>query len=47
MPKDSQVDKKEVREAKSHGNTPLTRESANNSNKTIKKQSTDRRLQGQ
>lgn len=47
MPKDSQIDKKEVRLAKSNGDTPLTRESAKNSNKTTKKQSTDRRLQGQ
>lgn len=42
MTKDSQVDPKEVRIEKSRGDTPLTRESAKNSNKTIKKQSADR-----
>lgn len=42
MPKDSQVDPKEVRLQKSNGNTPLTRESAKNSNRTTKKQSADR-----
>jgi hypothetical protein len=42
MPKDSQVDPKEVRLRKSNGNTPLTRESAKNSNSTIKKQSANR-----
>jgi hypothetical protein len=42
MAKDSQVDPKEVRLAKSKGDTPLTRESAKNSNRTIKKGSADR-----
>jgi hypothetical protein len=42
MTKDSQIDPKEVRLRKSNGNTPITRESAKNSNKTIKKQSAKR-----
>jgi hypothetical protein len=42
MPKDSQVDPKDVRLRKSNGNTPLTRESVKNSNRTSKKQSADR-----
>ncbi|MFA9397279.1 MAG: hypothetical protein ACERKV_03320 [Clostridiaceae bacterium] len=39
MAKDSQIDKKEVRERKSNNDTPLTRESAKNSNRTNKKKS--------
>ncbi len=42
MAKDSQVDPKEVRLEKSKGGTPLTRESAKNSNRTQKKQSAER-----
>lgn len=42
MTKDSQIDPKEVRLRKSDGNTPLTRESAKNSNRTAKKQSAKR-----
>jgi hypothetical protein len=42
MPKDSQIDPKEVRLEKSNGGTPLTRESAKNSNRTTKKQSASR-----
>lgn len=38
MPKDSQVDKKEVRKAKSKGQTPLTRENQNQ-NRNAKKHS--------
>ena len=38
MPKDSQIDKKEVREAKANGQTPLTRENQNQ-NRNSKKQS--------
>lgn len=40
MPKDSQVDKKEIREAKANFDTPVTRESAKNKSRTAKKQST-------
>ncbi|WP_162832181.1 hypothetical protein [Clostridium hydrogeniformans] len=40
MAKDSQIDKKEVRMKKCNYQTPLTRESAKNSNRTNKKQST-------
>lgn len=40
MPKDSQVDKKGVREAKANFDTPSTRETGKNKNRTIKKQST-------
>lgn len=39
MPKDSQVDKKEVREIKSNFDTPITRETGKNKNRTNKKQS--------
>lgn len=42
MTKDSQIDPKEVRLRKSGENTPLTRESAKNSNRTAKKQSSKR-----
>jgi hypothetical protein len=42
MTKDSQIDPKEVRLRKSDGNTPLTRESAKNSNRIAKKQSAKR-----
>ncbi|GAA0178532.1 hypothetical protein SH2C18_15710 [Clostridium sediminicola] len=42
MPKDSQIDKKGVREEKANWDTPLTRESAKNSNRTSKKQSVKR-----
>lgn len=38
MPKDSQPDKKEVREKKCNGQTPLTRENQNQ-NRTAKKHS--------
>ena len=38
MPKDSQPDKKEVREQKANGQLPLTRENQNQ-NKNAKKQS--------
>lgn len=38
MPKDSQIDPKEVRKAKAHGQTPLTRENQNQ-NRTAKKRS--------
>lgn len=41
MPKDSQIDSKEAREAKSRGQTPLTRENQNRS-RTEKKQSNRR-----
>lgn len=41
MPKDSQVDKKETREEKSHGQTPPTRENQNH-NRNTKKQSASR-----
>lgn len=46
MAKDSQIDKKEVRAAKSKGDTPLARESAKNNSKNTKKQSMDRSLLG-
>ncbi len=38
MPKDSQVDKKEVRREKANGQTPLTEEN-HNDNRNAKKQS--------
>lgn len=38
MPKDSQVDKKEVRDEKAKGQTPLTKENQNK-NKNAKRQS--------
>lgn len=38
MPKDSQVDGKKAREAKSRGQTPLTRENQQNT-RNVKKQS--------
>lgn len=38
MPKDSQIDKKEVREEKAKGQTPLTKENQNK-NKNAKRQS--------
>ncbi len=41
MPKDSQIDKKEVRQKKCNGQTPLTRENQNQ-NKNSKKQSAKR-----
>lgn len=41
MPKDSQVDKKQVRERKCKGQTPLTRENQNQ-NRNAKKQSASR-----
>lgn len=40
MPKDSQVDKKGIREAKADFDTPSTRETGKNKNRTAKKQST-------
>ena len=44
MPKDSQPDNKMSRMIKSNGDTPITRESAKNSNRTTKKQSSKRGL---
>ncbi len=41
MPKDSQIDKKEVREEKAKGQTPLTRENQQH-NRNTKKQSAPR-----
>ena len=41
MPKDSQPDNKKAREAKSNGQTPLTRENQNKS-RTAKKQSAEK-----
>lgn len=38
MPKDSQVDNKKARQAKSRGQTPLTRENQQNT-RNVKKQS--------
>jgi hypothetical protein len=40
MPKDSQVDNKKARKAKSRGQTPLTRENKNNT-RNVKKQSNE------
>lgn len=42
MPKDSQPDNKKARLEKSNYQTPITRESAKNSNRTAKKQSIER-----
>ncbi|GAA0724001.1 hypothetical protein GCM10008905_17340 [Clostridium malenominatum] len=42
MPKDSQPDNKKARLEKANYQTPITRESAKNSNRTTKKQSADR-----
>ena len=39
MPKDSQIDPKEVRMKKCNGQTPLTSEEAKNHNRTSKKHS--------
>lgn len=45
MPKDSQPDNKLARMEKCNWDTPITRESAKNSNKTSKKQSNPHRWQ--
>jgi hypothetical protein len=42
MPKDSQPDNKKARMEKCNWYTPITRESAKNSNRTTKKQSAKR-----
>ncbi len=42
MPKDSQIDPKEVREAKAHGGQTLASEEGKNHNRTHKKQSASR-----
>ncbi|WP_315115076.1 hypothetical protein [uncultured Clostridium sp.] len=42
MPKDSQPDNKKARMEKSNYQTPITRETAKNSNRTTKKQSAER-----
>lgn len=42
MPKDSQPDNKKARMEKCNWDTPITRESAKNSNSTTKKQSAKR-----
>lgn len=42
MPKDSQPDNKRARMEKCNWDTPITRESAKNSNRTTKKQSAKR-----
>lgn len=39
MTKDSQIDNKDARLMKSNSDTPITRETAKNHNKTVKKQS--------
>ncbi|MCY6960694.1 MULTISPECIES: hypothetical protein [Clostridium] len=42
MPKDSQPDNKKARMEKSNWDTPITRETAKNKNRTSKKQSAKR-----
>jgi len=46
MPKDSQIDPKEIRKAKSHGGSTIADEEGKNHNRTHKKQSASRRKPG-